>query len=477
MGSPQPIPLFGLGVQEKSAPAMAQRRVNLYYELQSDQDRARMVAYKTPGLDSPFVAFGGTPVRGVIWPPESDYCFFVHRNVFWQVDNVGSMVNRGTLNTSTGKVSLAHNGRYIGIVDGTNGYYYDLTVPATPLAQIIDPDFPNGAHTMSWQGGFFLAEFGSQLYQSDYGSVSSWPGDFGVAESNPDAITRHVADEDDLKIFGSQSLEFWANTGAADFSFERIPGTTQKVGIAARESVASLDDSFAFLAKNREGQVFAAVLRGYKPVRISNHDLEAKWSAYGTFSDAVASSYIIDGHPMYVVSFPTGGETWMYDASTSAWTQLVGYGLTRHRGEIYFNYLGRTYVTDFENGNVYPVDPEVFTDDGEPIVWTLAGRHVSDGFSKMGIDAFQLDIETGVGLTSGQGSDPQVMLRISKDGGRTWGNERWRTIGAKGKYKTRVRWGKCGRARDFVFEVSGSDPVKTAILGAGIQPRETRATS
>lgn len=471
MGAPDPIQLFGLGTQEKSAPAMAQRRVNLYYELQSDPDRARMVAYKTPGLDSPFINFGDTAVRGVIWPPEQDYCFFVHRFTFWQVDNTGTAVDRGLLTTATGKVSMAHNGRYIGIVDGVVGYYYDMQNAAAGIQPIVDADFPNGAHTISWQGGFFLAEFEDQLYQSDYGSVSSWPGDFGVAESNPDTIIRHIADEDDLKIFGSQSLEFWANTGAADFSFERIPGTTQKVGLAARDSVASFDDSFAFLAKNRERQVFAAVLRGYKPDRISNHDLEAKWRAYGTFSDAVAGSYMLDGHPMYVVSFPTGGETWMYDGSTSAWTQLKGYGLTRHRGELYFNYLGQNYVTDFENGNVYPLDPEVFTDDGDPIVWLLSGRHVAEGFSKMGIDSFQLDIETGVGLTTGQGSDPQVMLRISRDGGRTFGNERWRTIGAKGKYKTRVIWRKCGRGRDFVFELSGSDPVKTAILGAGIQPR------
>lgn len=474
MSVAEPIPLMGLGVQEKSRPANAQRRMNLYYELQQDRDRALMVAYKTPGLASPFVDFGDTSVRGVIWPPASDFVFFVHRGVFWQVDNAGSATSRGTIGTVSGKVRMAQDGRYIGLVDGDKGYSYDLDNPATPLAEITDSDFPDGATDISWQSGFWLAELDDQLYQSDYGSVTSWPGDFASAESNPDHIMRHVADEDDVKIFGEDSIEFWQHTGGPDFSFERIPGTTQKWGLAAKHSIAPLDDSFAFLTTNRQGQVTAAVLRGYKVQRISNHDLEAKWAKYSNFSDAVGGSYMLDGHPMYVVSFPTGDETWMYDATLPpglGWSQLQSHGLNRHRSELYFNYLGRNYVTDYSSGKVYRLSTDSFSDNGEPIRWLISGRHVHDGFRKIGVSRFQLDIETGVGLATGQGSDPQVMLRISRDGGRTWGNERSRSIGKVGEYEKRVIWDKCGRGRDFVFEVSGTDPVKTAILGAGIQLR------
>jgi hypothetical protein len=471
VAAPEPIPLMGLGVQGKSPPANAQRCVNLYFELQRDADRARMVAYRTPGLDEAFIDFGDTPVRGVIAPPNSDYAYFVHRSTFWQVDNTGTRTSRGTIATTQGRVSMAEYGRYIGLVDGDKGYYYDMQTPATPLAEITDADFPDGATDLTWQSGFWLVELEDELYQSDYGSITSWPGDFASAESNPDEIMRVVADEDDVKIFGGQSIEFWQNTGAADFSFERIPGTTQKWGLAAKWSIASLDDSFAFLTKNRQGQMIAATLRGYRVQRISDHDLESRWAEYTTTTDAVAGSYMLDGHPMYVVSFPAGGETWMYDASVPRWSQLKTYGLTRHRGEIYFNYLGRNYVTDYDSGKVYRLNPTTYTDAGDPMRWELAGRHLFDGFRKIGVDAFQLDVETGVGLATGQGSDPQVMLRVSRDGGRTWGNERMRSIGAVGEYKKRVIWRKCGRGRDFVFELAGSDPVKYAILGAGILPR------
>src|SRR3954469_25247114 len=179
------VPMFGLGIQGKSLPAVAQKRVNLYYELQQDKDRATMVAYRTPGLESPFVNFGDTPDRGVIAPPTSDFVFFVHRGTFWQVDNAGVATNRGTLNTTTGKVSMAENGTQIVIVDGTNGYVYNMSTNA--FAQIVDADFPNGAFTVAWLDSYFIVEAtGGLFYISDPNNGLSWPGDFGTAESNPD---------------------------------------------------------------------------------------------------------------------------------------------------------------------------------------------------------------------------------------------------------------------------------------------------
>jgi hypothetical protein len=80
----------------------------------------------------------------------------VHRGTLWQVDNAGVTTNRGTLNTTTGKVSMAENGTQIVIVDGTNGYVYNMSTLA--FAQIVDADFPNGAATVCWIDGYFLVE-------------------------------------------------------------------------------------------------------------------------------------------------------------------------------------------------------------------------------------------------------------------------------------------------------------------------------
>jgi hypothetical protein len=212
----RPIPMFGLGVQEKSRPAVAQRRVNLYYELQQDQDRARWWPTRRPGLQAPFVNFGDTPVRGVIAPPTSNFAFFVHRGTLWQVDNAGVTTNRGTLNTTTGKVSMAENGTQIVIVDGTNGYVYNMSTLA--FAQIVDADFPERRCDGVLDRRLFSRRGHERaFYISAYNDGTSWPGDFATAESNPDGIVRLVADRQDLIIMGSQSIEFWENTGAAAF--------------------------------------------------------------------------------------------------------------------------------------------------------------------------------------------------------------------------------------------------------------------
>jgi hypothetical protein len=76
-----------------------------------------------------------------------------------------------------------------------------------------------------------------------------------------------------------------------------------------------------------------------------------------------------------------------------------------------------------------------------------------------------------VSLAITDGADPQMMLRWSDDGGHTWSNEHWQPVGRIGATQTRVIWNRLGatlKSRDRVYEVSGADPVVTAIMGADL---------
>lgn len=83
----------------------------------------------------------------------------------------------------------------------------------------------------------------------------------------------------------------------------------------------------------------------------------------------------------------------------------------------------------------------------------------SDDNKQMFCNVLELLPQPGVGLISGQGEDPQVMLSISRDGGQTWGTERWVSAGEQGQYKKRVRWLRNGRYRNGVAKIVVSDPV------------------
>jgi hypothetical protein len=81
----------------------------------------------------------------------------------------------------------------------------------------------------------------------------------------------------------------------------------------------------------------------------------------------------------------------------------------------------------------------------------------------------QIQFQPGVGLNTGQGKDPQAMLRWSSDGGSTWSSEHWVSIGKMGRYTNRAIWRRLGWSRDRIFEVAISDPVNAVIVSANLK--------
>ena len=138
-------------------------------------------------------------------------------------------------------------------------------------------------------------------------------------------------------------------------------------------------------------------------------------------------------------------------------------------------------VGDFENGNIYAFDLEDYSDNGSVQKWLRTWRALPTGqnnLKRTSQHSLQLDIEAGTGLVTGQGSDPEIMLRWSDDGGHTWSNEHWSKMGKIGEYYRRVFWRRMGmtlKLRDRVYEVSATDPVKIAIMGAELIISPTNA--
>jgi hypothetical protein len=461
--------LFGIGQFGKSFNVTAQKRINCYLEVQPGDDRSRVAIYGTPGLVL-FTSFGDTPIRGI--HQKDDFLYVVHRGTLYSVNNAGVKTVLGVIGTTTGKVYMSDNGTQLILTDGVAGYIYNFVT--TVFAQITDVDYPNLA-TVTWLDGYFVGNEPStqRFYISAINDGLSWDAlDFASAESNPDNIVAVWSDNGNLYLFGSVSAEFWANTGDLDFPFSRISGGATEWGCAAVNSICKYDNSLAFLAKNKMGQVIVARMQGYLPIRISTPELEYIINNYTSVSDAVAFSYMLGGHPMMQINFLTGNQTWLYDGLTNCWSELQDTNGDRHRAELGVNYLDKTIVTDYENGNLYRLDQDAYTDNGEPIYLELISRHIAKDDIRITIDKLQLDMETGVGTTSGQGSNPQIMLSISKDGGHTYGTEQWCSFGAIGNYRARAIWRRLGQARDWAFKFRISDPVKRVIFDSSIDMRD-----
>jgi hypothetical protein len=132
-------------------------------------------------------------------------------------------------------------------------------------------------------------------------------------------------------------------------------------------------------------------------------------------------------------------------------------------------FQGECIVGDYANGNIYALSNTEYTENGTTIRRLRRCPHLTSDFNQVFFELLQLQFQPGVGLSTGQGSDPQAMLRWSDDGGSTWKNEHWKTIGKIGKYENRVIWRRLGHARDRVFEVVVSDPVKAVIVSANLK--------
>ena len=457
----KPVPLFGLGNFGKSRNVSSQKRTNLYAELHQDGEKGTLTLYPTPGLTT-FVNFGAYPTRG-IWKKE-DVLYVVNHSTLWRVTNDGTMTSVGTLLTSTGRVDITDNGTQIIVVDGANGYIYDTS--SSIFSNITDPDWP-GADSVAFLNGYFVVNkpgTGQFFCSAIYNGLSWNALDFATAESNPDNLVRVIADNGQIILLGPDTSEFWSDSGALDFHFARVGAAAIEWGLAARWSLCKFMDSIIFLRKNRLGAVQVCTLSGYNAQPVSNPEMDYIFSQYPSVSNATGFAYMVSGHPFYQINFPSAGESWVYDGLSKEWHEAKSIG-GRHRAEMQINFLEQSYVTDYENGKLYRFEDGVYTDDGMLIERELICRHQSTGNYSF-LSQLWLEMEGGVGLLTGQGSDPQLMMQYSKDGGHTWSDEVWADIGEIGQYGTRAVFNRLGRGRDWLFRFRVTDPVKCVFIGA-----------
>jgi hypothetical protein len=455
--------------------------VNLFPEIVPEGGKEPAFLNRAPGLNFQ-VAVGTGPIRG-LWA-YGDYMYVVSRDKLYKVDSSYTVTLLGTVSGTTGPVSMADNGTQLFVACNGPSYIYNATTGV--FQQITDPDFP-GAVTVSYLDGYFV--FNEPNSQKIWvtallDGTSVDPLDFASAEGSPDGVVGVLAAYRQLWVFGTNSVEVWYNSGGADFPLSRIEGAFNELGCAAAFSIAKMDNSIFWLGQDARGEGIVYKANGYTGQRISTHAVEWQIQQYSDISDAIGYTYQQDGHSFYVLIFPTANTTWVYDAATQAWHERAGFSagqFTRHRSncQVFFN--SKVMVGDYENGNVYAFDLDDFSDNGDIQKWLRSWRALPTGqnnLKRTTQHGMQLDCETGVGLNDGQGSDPQVMLRWSDDGGHTWSNEHWVSIGKIGQYGKRAIWRRLGmtlKLRDRVYEVSGTDPVKIDIMGAELILSPTNA--
>ena len=474
-------PILGSAYVARSVSAADNRMVNLFPEIVPEGGKEAAFLQRAPGL-SLAATVGTGPVRG-LWVL-GNYLYVVSADRLYKVASDYTATLIGAVSGTSGPVSMADNGTQLFIACNGPSYIYNSSTSA--FAQITDPDFP-GAGSVGYLDGYFVFnEPNSQRIwvTALLDGTSVDPLDFASAEGAPDGVVGLIVDHREVWVYGTNSVGVWYDSGGVDFPLQRIQGAFNEIGCAATYSIAKMDNGLFWLGKDARGQGIVYRANGYTGQRISTHAVEWQIQQYTNMSDAIGYTYQQDGHSFYVLIFPEANRTWVYDVATQAWHERAGFTngvFTRHRSNCQAFFNGENIVGDYQNGNLYIFDLNAFADNGAVQKWLRSWRALPTGqnnYKRTIHHMMEIDFEMGVGIVSGQGSDPQVMLRWSDDSGHTWSNEHWAAIGRMGEYGANAIWRRLGatmKHRDRVYELSGTDPVKIIVMGAELSLSPTDA--
>jgi hypothetical protein len=453
--------------QNRSLPVSAERLVNMYFEKASPTSKSEFVIHGTAGLKL-FSDLGtNNTVNGIHF--FGNYIYSVSDNKVYKTDILGGSTLIGSLSAGIyNNIQIVDNGIDVVVLDNNTGIAHIVT--ETTVTQITNPDFRSASSVTYLDGYLIYSESGtSTFFISGLRDAASYNAlDFATAEASPDNIVRVYATYNLLYLLGTVSTEVWWNSGNADFPFETYQTGVFQRGCGAVLSVTQVNNNLIWLGEDG----FVYTTQGSVPVKISSNAMDDAVRKYSTISDAFCQTYSKDGHYFYELTFPTADATWCCDVQVAlespdygAWHELKSYEIGRHRTNACTFAFGKFITCDYENGKLYELDLDTYSDNGDIIERIGTIPPIFNDKNPIFLDRLEFDFEPGVGLNSGQGSNPQVSLRRSVDGGINFGNRLYADIGAMGERRKITAFRKCGTANNMTYEFTITDPVKVSLAG------------
>jgi len=480
-------PFFGSAYQSRSSNLADCRAINLIPEIVEDKTAGKTVGafYGAPGLIGQVVV-GSGPIRAL----------HVMAGLLYVVSGAELFsVDTSLIVTDLGAIPITTTGA---------GYLWDGTTFSTidlPFDNAIGPDnifvtmIDNGKQlgvfvniSATYMDGFGLInQPGSSLFfQSDLLDLVTWDAlNFGDASTDPDDIVALHQIHRQIYVIKQNETEVWGNFATCCFTFGRLETIYIMQGALCASSITRVGEDLLWLSRTKDGETVIIECTGYAPRRISTHAIEDAIQGYSTALDAVAYAYQQNGHQFYVINFPSGDATWVYDRTESAlagqpmWHQRAAFDsasglLHRHWGNAHVLFNNLTIVGDYRNGTLYSFDLGALTDSGTQRKWLRSWRALQQPVeTPTRFNHLRIDMQTGIGLPTPD-ENPLCMLRWSDDGGHVWSNEKFAPVGKIGETARRVIFRRMGSTRrnsglDRIYELSSTDQFPVALIGAELE--------
>lgn len=464
---PLPIPL---GFYQSASVPMAQETcvnwIPVVMEAPALNDRMLLQVAGIPqfGTTTNGACRGGSVFAGVP--------FFVNGNKLVSYGPSGIATEHGEIE-GIGRIDMANNGSSLVIVvPNGKGYVWD----GVTLTPITDPDYQK-SDTVEFYRGFFVftTSNGKQLFVSNLNTPLTFSAlDFGSAEGDPDRIVTQVLDHDELSILGEVTTENFKLVGGAGFPLQIIPGAYTEKGAAAKFGVVKFDNTYLFIGGGvNEKPAIWRQTSSSQASKVSTDavDNEIQKFTKAEIAEAFAMTYTQRGQFLAIFTINSTripSKTFVYNSTASqlsgqrVWSTFqTGVTTDSWRVNTIVKAYGKLLCGDAVDGRIGELDTEVFTEYGLNIFRQTTLQPFSVDGKTVFAGEFEAGFEGGLGLTTGQGSDPIVRMDFSDDGGRTFSYETFRRLGKIGEYGHRSIWKRQGDipvARTIRLTVT--DPIK-----------------
>lgn len=436
----------------RSTPWAGSRLINAFAEI-SEGDKAELFSIMAiPGINE-LADIDVLPVRGL--HRMGSVLYAVIGSTLYSIDVAWNETALGTI-VGDGPVRMFDNGTQLAIIGGQTGYVYSAAVLSIPVNMplVTDGTYIDGygVWTVANTDQFIISAI------DDFTSID--PLDVATVEGSPDPLAGVVNDHRELLFFGAEnvgstpSTEIWTNTGNADFPFERQGNAFLERGCIDKDSIVKIDNAALFVGDDR----IVYRLDGYTPTRISTHAVEKTLSTASWFR---AFTHSLEGHKFYILNTDLG--CWAFDVATGAWAERKSLGIDYYRIGYATTAYGSTIFGDNQTGKIYGVSFDVSAENFATIPVTIELPPLGNGVDRRTLYALEVFCETGVGTVDI--TDPKIIMQYSRDGGRTWSNEMWRTLGAIGAYETRAVWRVNVEFRQLQIRFTLADSVRRAVIG------------
>lgn len=347
------------------------------------------------------------------------------------------------------------------IADGTAVYRVDDTT-------VTAETFPDGAGVVSvaeLDGFWFAVRADTQVIYVQLPGDTAWNAlDYTSAEAEPDRLVGVFTLGDELWAFGTDSLQVFYLTGETSPAIRPIPGRRFDVGLKSISTVAKVGDTLVWVDQQNMVEQASTI-----PQVISDNGISEQIAA-ALDQNLRAWAFTSIQHRFYVLRIGDGS-TWAWDQFTSLWTQFASKGLAYWKPHLGADVTGRVLAADSDSAQVWQVDADTLTDAGDEIVRRCAGYLKIDD-APVPCNRVVATVDQGVGLSTGQGSDPKLLLQLSKNLGKTYDDQRVARIGTDGEFGTQTIWRTGGTLRrpGTIFLVECSDPIRLRLTDMILNP-------